>query len=90
MGDIDKLMSGQGSASLADAQLQKLMFEGSGPTKKKPKFPDISTVSAETKEESGSLNFNRMFAKPLGRFYFLKFVEQIIPKQGTFLGPVSR
>ena len=90
MGDIDKLMGSSGQTSVADAQLQKLMFEGGGGPKKKLKLADISSVPASLKEEIGSQYFNRLWSKPLDQHFYIRFIEEVIPKQGAFLMTVCR
>ena len=97
MGDIDAMMGlaggkGGSAPNLKNQALQRAMFDGSGTQqyRKKLKLPDAEKVSAEVRQTMEGLSFRRLFDTPIARFYYLKFMCEVLPAQGAFLLAVSK
>ena len=77
---------GGGAKSSKDAELAKVMFEGTQQYRKKLKFPELSEAGEKIKQEAEDESyFAFMEEDKVGRYYFCRFVQDVHPAQGSFM-----
>jgi len=91
MDDLDKALAGGGSGA-KNQSLEKAMFDPNANQqyRKKLKMPEPDKVSEEVKSECHEMNYRRINQNHIGQFYYLTFIQQIQPAQGTWLLALNR